>query len=51
MSGEFGNIANSPIEQQVEFEPRTARYIRLIAKSTTDGQSATFAEIGVLLTE
>ena len=51
VSGEFGNIANSPIEQQVEFEPRTARYIRLIAKSTTDGQSATFAEIGVLLTE
>jgi len=51
VAGEFGNIANSPIEQRVEFESLTTRYIRLIAKSTTDGQPASFAEIGILLTE
>ena len=49
--GEFGNIANSPIEQRVEFDPRSARFIQLKAKSTTDDQPASFAEIGVLIIE
>lgn len=49
--GEFGNIANSPIEQRVEFDPKEARFIKLKVKSTTDGQPASFAELGVLLTQ
>ncbi|EPR68338.1 Alpha-L-fucosidase [Cyclobacterium qasimii M12-11B] len=49
--GEFGNIANSPIEQRIEFDQRSARFIQLKAKSTTDDQPASFAELGVLLTE
>ena len=47
--GEFGNIANSPIEQIIEFEEVDARFIQLKAESTTDDQAASFAEIGVLL--
>ena len=50
-AGEFGNIANSPIEQRIEFDPRAARYIQLKAKSTTDAEPASFAEIGVILTQ
>jgi alpha-L-fucosidase len=47
--GEFGNIANSPIEQRIEFEAVDASFIQLKALSTTDDQAASFAEIGVLL--
>ncbi|GGZ20084.1 hypothetical protein GCM10007049_10790 [Echinicola pacifica] len=46
--GEFGNIANSPIEQKISFASSPARYIRLKATKTLDGNSATFAEIGII---
>ncbi|MEP0710777.1 alpha-L-fucosidase [Algoriphagus sp.] len=47
-SGEFSNIVNSPIEQSIRFEELKARFIRLKANTTADGNPATFAEIGVL---
>ena len=47
-AGEFSNIVNSPIEQQVRFESISARFIRLKAVKTADGKPATFGEIGIL---
>jgi alpha-L-fucosidase len=46
--GEFANIANNPIPQEVRFDSVEARFIRLKAIKTTDGNSATFAELGIL---
>jgi alpha-L-fucosidase len=46
--GEFSNIYNNPIEQTIKFNGVEARYIRLKALGTTDGQRASFAEIGVI---
>jgi alpha-L-fucosidase len=46
--GEFGNIANSPILQRVTFDPVDARFIRLKAIKTLDGNPASFAELGVI---
>lgn len=46
--GEFSNIANNPIQQEIRFDPVSARYIRLIATKTSDGNTSTFAELGVL---
>ena len=48
VEGEFGNIQNSPVLQRVSFDRRPARYIKLKATATVDGQPASFAEIGVL---
>lgn len=47
-SGEFSNIVNSPIEQIIHFDQVTAKFIRLKATKTADGNAATFAEVGVL---
>lgn len=47
-SGEFSNIANNPIQQLVRFDKVQAKYIRLKATKTADGNPATFAEVGVL---
>lgn len=47
-SGEFSNIVNSPIEQIIRFDKVNARFIRLKATKTADGNPATFAEVGVL---
>jgi alpha-L-fucosidase len=47
-AGEFGNIVNSPILQQIPFAPVTARYIRLQAVATADSKAASFARISVL---
>lgn len=47
-SGEFSNIVNSPIEQIIRFDAVNARFIRLKASKTADGNPATFAEVGVL---
>lgn len=47
--GEFSNIKNNRIEQQVAFIPTQARYIKLRAdRMVNDDKHATFAEIGVL---
>ncbi len=46
--GEFSNIVNSPIEQQVRFESVSARFIRLKPVKTADGKPATFGEFGIL---
>ena len=46
--GEFSNIQNSPIWQRVSFDTQAARYIRLKATKTVDGNPPAFAEIGVL---
>jgi alpha-L-fucosidase len=46
--GEFANIANNPILQEVRFDSIEARLIRLKVIKTTDGNSATFAELGIL---
>ena len=48
-TGEFGNVVNSRVEQQVRFAPVNARYIRLRALETDgEGYQASFAEIGVI---
>lgn len=49
--GEFGNIANSPILQRVTFDPIEARFIRLKAIKTLDGNPVSFAELGVVTTK
>lgn len=46
--GEFGNIQNSPILQQITFPESRARFIKLKAASTVDGEAASFGEVGVL---
>ena len=46
--GEFSNIQNSPVEQRVVFDPVPAKWIRLKALRTTDGNAATFAEFGTI---
>jgi len=47
-SGEFSNIVNSPVEQFIKFNETEAKYIRLKAVKTADGNDATFGEVGVL---
>lgn len=48
--GEFDNIANNPIEQEVRFKKtQKARYIKLVSKSAIQNQPfASAAEIGVI---
>ncbi len=46
--GEFSNIANSPIQQRVRFESVQAKFIKLKSVKTTDGNLATYGELGVL---
>ena len=46
--GEFSNIQNSPIEQVIRFDSQKARFVRLKALRTIDGNSATFGEFGVI---
>lgn len=47
--GEFPNVINNRVEQQVRFPKQLARYVKLQAKGTAaEGQQATFAEFGVL---
>ena len=47
--GEFSNIKNNPVWQVKEIEPAKARYIRLRALGTTDGNSRTgYAEIDIV---
>ena len=48
-SGEFGNIVNSPILQEVKFTPAQARYFRLRALPGASGHNRPgAAEIGVI---
>lgn len=49
--GEFSNIKNNPVEQRVSFSPIKAKYIRLRAIQTVDGELAAFAELGVITGE
>ncbi|MFC5193026.1 alpha-L-fucosidase [Algoriphagus aquatilis] len=46
--GEFSNIQNSPIEQIIKIDPTKARFVRLKALRTVDGNAATFGEFGVI---
>jgi alpha-L-fucosidase len=46
--GEFSNVVNSPVEQQIRFDPISTRFIRLGAVKTADGNPATFGEVGIL---
>ena len=46
--GEFSNIQNNPIQQLISFQTVKARYIKLKAEKTLDGNPASFAEVGVL---
>lgn len=47
--GEFSNVVNSRLEQQIRFGETKARYIKLKAvKTDGDDPRASFAEIGVL---
>ncbi|ERM82926.1 hypothetical protein P872_05620 [Rhodonellum psychrophilum GCM71 = DSM 17998] len=46
--GEFSNIANNPIKQEVSFNPVSVKFIKLKAIKTSDGKNAAFAELGVI---
>lgn len=46
--GEFSNIHNNPVEQRVTFSQATVRYVKLKAKQTSDGQKASFGEVGII---
>lgn len=47
--GEFSNIRNNPIEQQITFDTKEGRFVKLVATKTTDGQDAVkAAELGVI---
>lgn len=46
--GEFPNIHNNPIEQNIRFEEIPARYIKLQSLETLDKQAPSFAEIGII---
>ncbi|MBC6367755.1 alpha-L-fucosidase [Algoriphagus sp. AK58] len=46
--GEFSNIKNSPIEQIIKFDATKARFVRLKALRTVDGNLATVGEFGVI---
>jgi len=48
--GEFGNIVNNRIKQEVVFAPAKAKWIKLIANKTTEeSKETTIGEIGVIL--
>jgi len=47
-SGEFANIRNNPIMQEVRFERVEAAYIKFVAQQTSDQEVASIAEIGLL---
>ena len=48
--GEFGNIVNNRIKQEVVFAPTKAKWIKLIANKTTgESKETTIGEIGVIL--
>ncbi|NWK55039.1 alpha-L-fucosidase [Verrucomicrobiaceae bacterium N1E253] len=49
-SGEFSNIKNNPIEQEVSFQkPQRARYVKWVAERAVDGNScAALCEFGLL---
>ncbi|WP_420604193.1 alpha-L-fucosidase [Flagellimonas sp.] len=46
--GEFGNVVNNRIEQKVNFDLTTGRYIKLRASKINGDTRASFAEVGVL---
>jgi len=46
--GEFGNILNSPILQRITFDEQSAKYIKLKAVKTVNGNIPSFAEVGIL---
>lgn len=46
--GEFSNVKNSPIEQIIKIDATKARFVRLKALRTVDGNAATFGEFGVI---
>jgi alpha-L-fucosidase len=48
-AGEFSNVVNSRLEQEVRFTPTEARYMKLkVIKTDGEDPRASFAEIGVL---
>lgn len=48
-SGEFGNIKNNPVLQEVQFSPREVRHIRFTALSSVDkAGTVSIAELGVI---
>ncbi|NVJ86599.1 MAG: alpha-L-fucosidase [Algoriphagus sp.] len=46
--GEFSNVVNSPVKQFIRFDPREAKFIKLQALNTADGNPATVGELGVM---
>ncbi|MCH7408036.1 alpha-L-fucosidase [Belliella sp. DSM 111904] len=49
--GEFSNIHNNPIRQEVRFEKVQTRFVKLTSLETWDGNATQYAEIGVLTQE
>ena len=51
--GEFSNVANNPVEQNISFNPTLARFIKLKAHKVSGQQNdnrASFGEIGIIST-
>ncbi len=49
VQGEFANIRNNPVEQQIRFKPTQGRYIKWVALQVLDDQKqVNIAEIGVI---
>ncbi|UBM58933.1 alpha-L-fucosidase [Marinilongibacter aquaticus] len=47
--GSFDNIRNNSIEQKVDFSPRKARYVKIVAKTILDDQPLpVIAEFGII---
>ncbi|MDF9798668.1 alpha-L-fucosidase [Catalinimonas alkaloidigena] len=47
--GEFSNIRNNPIAQQINFNPKSGRFVKFVATKITDGQDGVkAAELGVI---
>lgn len=50
--GEFSNVKNNPILQEIEFTPVKARYVKFVALEQTDTSNAAgFSEIGIITQE
>lgn len=47
--GEFSNILNNPVKQEVRFRPKKARYIKFVAlEPIEEHNTAGFAELGII---
>lgn len=49
--GEFSNIENNPISQNVKFSPRKVRYVKFHAERMVQGNAPAFRELNIIFTK